>query len=258
MHVMKKCLPGIIFLLCGFSFSAYAQFGLPPGFDIKAFKQQEDLALWMLQYDSAQYRIHQFDTSTVRETQICIPAKDNGWKVYSGKLDSNGLSRVHLFLISGKGKIERQTKTTDTTLSDAMARALYNARLELSKMNYTSAWRNFIRTNLDNSITVWAFPDNTNCTSTFYGPELSWWYSEDGLKVIATKHKTPALQGAKKQAGITTYELLSEKMPSLELIYIAHRFRRSCTELNIIYKTGTSTFFYRAEEQTTSWQHQAK
>jgi hypothetical protein len=253
---MKKYLSWLLLLFC-IPAAVSAQFGLPSGFDFKAFTSQEELALWLIQYDTAQYRIQQFDATTQRETQICLPLKDDAWKVYSGKIDSTGMLNVRMFTINSKGKIELSKKVNDTGSVNAMARALFDAQKEVRNINLFSSSRDFVRVNTDNSITVWCFPENVDKQNISYGPELIFWYSEDGKTMITTKHKSYTLQKAEIEAGVLLFQIPNDKMPMISLIYLAHRFCTTYPELKIAYKTGISTFYYRIAEHTSSWQHQA-
>ena len=259
--IMKKKYFLFLFLiLFAGSSAAIAQgFGLPPGFDLKTFQKNEEQALWYLKYDSTWQAVVNFDHITGSKDYICYRDK-RGWKVVAGTVDSSGFkSDAAFYQLDGKSKVTKANKKFDTLLVAAMGRALYNANMALAKLNIKSAagWRKFVRTNTDQTIVVQAFCDADASGTIWYGPECAWYFSPNGRKLSTSKiiNKTPMMAG--KNGEIINLSCPADKMPSIGTIWLAHKYKGTYTEINVKYKTGTSTLRYNAAEKTYSWEHAA-
>ena len=140
-----------------------------------------------------------------------------------------------------------------------MARALHSANEALAKManKAPAGWRKFVKVNADQTITVWTFCDSDASGTIWYGPECSWYFSADGRSLVTSKivNKAPVMAG--KSGQTLNLSCSTEKMPTLGIIWIAHRYKTSFTEINVSYKTGTSTFRYNTNEKTYAWEHSA-
>lgn len=254
---MKQRLP-LLLLLLALPTLFFAQgFGLPPGFDLKQFQKNEEQALWFIKYDSMITRVSNFDRNVAGKDFVCFQDK-KGWKVVAGKIDSAGMSNSVWFQIDAKNVVTAMKKKTDTVLVASLARAIYNASLQHKKLNLGSAvWKKYARVNADLTITVTMYCDQDASGKVWYGPECNWWYSADGKNVVTTK----IINQAPIMAGVTGNALnLScpkEKMPTIGTMWIAYRMMDKYPEVNVAYKTGTSTLFYNAAEKTYSWQHAA-
>lgn len=244
----------IFLLLC--SYSLHAQFGLPAGFDIKAFKQTEQQVLWMLDCDTAAMLVCAADTSAQSKTLICIRnPKGESWQVFAGQLDSTGLFRQVRYTISEKGKVEKQAKPGDTTQCDALARALWNAKMLSKKLEHPELKRFYVQTNADLTIKVFAFSEMKSATHLVYDDECSWWFSADGTRLVTSK----IIHHGKKSANVTNgvpHFFITEKMPTAGIMYNIYRFNFSSAIVE--YKMGISTCHFKAEEHLRTWEHVAK
>lgn len=233
-------------------------FGLPPGFELKKFQANEDQALYFLQYDSACQRVAAFDHLPASTDFICYSTK-SGWKVVAGKIDSAGFNKTATYyMVDSKNNVTLQKKKFDTLQVASMAIALYKSSVALSKLNIkTPVWKKFVKINLDQTITVWAFPDADASGNIWYGPECAWYYSADGKTPITNKivNKAPLMAG--KSGNVLNLTCPTEKMPTIGLIWLAHRYKLVYNEINISYKTGTSTLHYNVDEKTYAWDHVA-
>lgn len=248
----------LFFLLYG-PRMAFAQFGLPAGFDLKTFQKNEDLAMWFLQYDSAWQSVAAFDHLPSNKDFVCYPDK-RGWKVVAGTVSDAGFSSdAGFYQVDNKNNVTKAQKKFDTLLVSSLGRALFNSMNELNKLNLKSAagWRRFVKVNADQSITVWAFCDADASGTIWYGPELSWYYSPNGKTLMTSKivRKAPLMAG---KAGQTlNLSCPTDKMPTVGTIWLAHKYKMNFTEVNVAYKTGTSTLRYNKAESTYSWEHNA-
>jgi hypothetical protein len=246
----------LILLAPAFVFSQ--GFGLPAGFELKKFQANEDQALYFLQYDSAYQRVATYDHISGQKDFICYQEK-RGWKVVVGTVDSSGFKKdANYYQVDAKGIVTLSKKKFDTIQVAAMGRALYNSNVALAKLNiHTSSWRKFSKINLDGTVIIWAFPDADAAGNIWYGPECSWYYSPDGRRQTTNKivNKTPMMAG--KSGPVLNLSCPTEKMPTIGLIWLAHRYKLDYSEINISYKTGTSTLKYNKEEKTWAWDHAA-
>ncbi|MGL5892521.1 MAG: hypothetical protein ACRC3B_21700, partial [Bacteroidia bacterium] len=190
------------------------------------------------------------------KTLICIQnPKGQSWQVYAGKLDSNGLFRQVRYTINEKGKAEKQAKTGDTTQCDALARALWNAKKLSLKFERPEQKRFYVHSNPDLTITVIAFTEMKNSNRVEYDDECSWWFSEDGTRLVTSKiihHGTNALNFT----GGVPHFYIKEKMPTVGIMYNICRYNYPSAIVE--YKTGISTCHFNAKEKLRTWEHVAK
>ncbi|MCX6311919.1 MAG: hypothetical protein NT084_09840 [Bacteroidetes bacterium] len=225
---------------------------------MKKFQANEDQAMFFLQYDSAWQRVATFDHLPATKDFICYPNK-SGWKVVAGTVDSSGFKKdATYYMVDAKNIVTISKKKFDTIQVASMARALYNSSIALSKLNMkVSGWKKFSKINLDQSITIWNFPDADASGNIWYGPECTWYYSSNGRVPVTSKivNKVPLMSG--KSGAVLNLSCPTEKMPTIGLIWLAHRYKLSYNEINISYKTGTSTLHYNVAEKTYAWDHVA-
>jgi hypothetical protein len=239
-------------------FIAFAQgFGLPPGFELKKFQANEDQAMYFLQYDSAWQRVVAFDRLAASKDFICYPDKKS-WKVVTGTADTSGFKDATYYIVDSKNQVTVSKKKFDTLQVANMGRALNNANTALKKLNIKiPQWEKFTKINLDQTITVWAFPDADASGNIWYGPECAWYFSPNGQTLVTSKivNKAPMMAG---KAGTTmNLSCPTEKMPTIGMIWLAHRYKLTYNEVNVSYKTGTSTLRYDKDQKTYAWDHVA-
>lgn len=248
----------LIILVSFAPFMAIAQgFGLPPGFELKKFEANQAQVMYFLDYDSAWQRVAAFDHLPATKDVICYPDK-KGWKVVAGKVDSTGFKEATYYTVDLKNVVTISKKKFDTVQVASMGRALYNANIALAKLNIKAAsWQKFSKINLDQTITVWAFPDADASGNIWYGPECAWYFSPDGRRLVTSKivNKAPMMAGKTGTALNVSYPV--EKMPTIGAIWLAHRFKLTYNEVNVSYKTGISTLHYNVLEKTYAWDHTA-
>lgn len=233
-------------------------FGLPAGFELKKFEANQAQAMYFLQYDSAWQRVTSSFAMNTEKDVICYQDK-RGWKVVAGTVDSSGFKEASYFIVDLKNQVTLSKKKFDTIQVASMGRALHNANLALAKLNIKApSWKKFSKVNLDLSITIWAFPDADASGNVWYGPECAWYYSANGRSLVTSKivNKVPVMAG--KSGAVLTVTCPTEKMPTIGTIWLAHRWKLSYNEVNITYKTGTSTLHYNVSEKTYAWDHAAK
>jgi hypothetical protein len=232
-------------------------FGLPAGFELKKFEANQLQAMYFLQYDSAWQRVAaSFPVNTGKDV-ICYQDK-KGWKVVAGTVDSSGFKEAGYYMVDLKNQVTLSKKKFDTVLVASMGRALFNANKALAKLNIkVASWKKFSKVNLDQSITIWAFPDTDAAGNIWYGPECAWYYSPNGQQLMTSKivNKAPTMAG--KTGTVLNLSCPSEKMPTIGTIWLSHRWKRTYTEVNVTYKTGTSTLHYNTAEKTYAWDHAA-
>ncbi|HTL81453.1 MAG TPA: hypothetical protein VL651_07100 [Bacteroidia bacterium] len=238
-----------------------AQFGLPTGFDVKTFQKNEDQAMWFLQYDSAYQAVATFDHLGSDKDFICIPDKKN-WKVVVGTLDAETgfkAGAAYYIVDAKKAVTVSDKKKFDTLTVAAMGRALYSSNQSVTKANISApgGWRKFTKVNDDKSITVWEFCDTDASGNIWYGPECAYYYSADGKNLSTSKvvNKTPLMAG--KSGTTLNLSCPTDKMPTIGAMWVARRFMLQYPEVNIAYKTGTSTLRYNTTEKTYAWEHAA-
>jgi hypothetical protein len=234
-------------------------FGLPPGFDVKAFERNQDLAYYFVKYDSIWQSVSSFDNIPGSKDYICYPDK-KGWKVVAGTVDSLGFKNDAVYYaVDGKNVVTIQKKKFDTVLVASMGRALFNSNKALNKLNIKSAggWKKYVKQGSDMTLAVWMFPDADAQGTIYYGPELAWYYSSNGNQLTTSKIINKPAVAAAKAGQVLTFNLPADKMPSVGTIWLAHRYKATFTEINVNYKTGTSTYRYNAAEKTYAWEHVA-
>jgi hypothetical protein len=256
-HVLLQMKKHLLILFFFFAVSSvHAQFGLPPGFDIKTFKQAEQQVQWMLDCDSAAMVVNGLDSALRNKTLICIQnPKSQSWQVFAGKLDSNGLFKQVRYTVSEKGKAEKQAKTGDTTQCDALARALWNAKKLSLKFERPQQKRFYVQTNPDLTIKVIAFTEMKDAKRVEYDDECSWWFSADGTRLITSKIIRHGINAINVTDGIPHF-YIKEKMPTVGIMYNIYRYNYPSAIVE--YKTGISTCHFKAEEQLRTWEHVAK
>jgi hypothetical protein len=256
---MKRfLLSAFVFLFAALSLNAQGGFGLPSGFDLKQFQKNEELALWLIQYDSTIQRVNQFDRNTTGKDFICYQDK-KGWKVAAGKLDSLGLKNITWFSIDAKKTVTPMKKPGDTVLVGSMARSLFNATKLHAKLKFSDVpWRKYVKQNIDLTFTVYMFCDKDASGNIWYGPECMWWFSSNGNNLVTTKVTNKAPMMASTSGKTLNISCPTEKMPSLGAVWLSYRIMAQNPEIAVSYKTGTSTLNYNTAEKTYSWQHEGK
>jgi hypothetical protein len=249
----------LIALISFAPFLASAQgFGLPAGFELKKFEANQLQAMYFLDYDSAWQRVAAFDHLPQTKDVICYEDK-KGWKVIVGTVDSSGFNKeAAYYTVDAKNIVTLSKKKFDTIQVASMGRALYNANKALAKLNIKAgSWKKFSKVNLDQSITIWAFPDVDAEGNIWYGPECAWYYSPNGSALMTSKivNKAPILAG--KTGSVLALSCPTEKMPTIGAIWLSHRWKLAYNEINVSYKTGTSTLHYNVAEKTYAWDHTA-
>ncbi|CAN5380180.1 hypothetical protein BH09BAC5_BH09BAC5_15170 [soil metagenome] len=232
-------------------------FGLPLGFELKKFQANETEALYFIDYENACQLVTDFDHVPSSKDFVCYTDK-KGWKVVAGTVTEDGFKDESYYFVDAKNQVSVSKKKFDTIQVTAMATALYNATVALKKLNiHASVWKKFMKINLDQTITVWAFPDIDATGNIWYGPECAWYYSSNGKSLVTSKivNKAPMLAG--KSGQILNLSCPSEKMPTIGTIWLAHYLQLKYNEVNITYKTGTSTYHYNPADKTYAWDHTA-
>ncbi len=232
-------------------------FGLPAGFELKKFEANQLQAMYFLQYDSAWQRVAEYAHLPKTKDVICYSDK-RGWKVIAGTVDSSGFKEATYYIVDAKNVVTISKKKFDTIQVASMGRALFNANKALAKLNLKIAsWNKFAKINLDQSITIWAFPDADASGNIWYGPECAWYYSPNGRNLVTSKivNKLPQIAG--KTGGVLNIALPTEKMPTIGTIWLSHHWKLTYTEIKVTYKTGTSTLLYNIAEKTYAWDHAA-
>lgn len=256
---MKQRLP-LIFILLALPLTFFAQggFGLPPGFDLKQFQKNEEQALWFIQYDSMITRVQTFDRGMNGKDFVCYQDK-KGWKIVAGTIDSAGIKNTRWFQADSKNVISEMKKKGDTILIASIARALYNGNIQLKKLKLESSavWKKYARVNADLTITVSMFCDQDAGGVIWYGPECNWWFSSDGTSLVTTKVINKAPMQATVSGQSISLSCPTEKMPTVGTMWLAYRVMRKYSQINVVYKTGTSTLNYNTSYGTYSWQHAA-
>ncbi|MGL4597316.1 MAG: hypothetical protein ACRCYO_07310 [Bacteroidia bacterium] len=254
---MKK-ISTLLFLVFASSLALHAQFGLPPGFNVKEFQKNEQLAIWFINYDSIWHKVTAFDREAANAAaHICMADKKEGWRIVTGTPDSSGIWGGKVYAADSKGRIE-QKKKADTAQIASLGKALYNANQQLAKLNVKNmTWRKFVRLNEDLSITIWAFCDNDANGTIWYGPECTWYYAPNGQTLLSSKIINRSPMAAGKTARGLNLSCPADKMPSVGTIWLALRWRNVHSEINVAYKTGTSTLYFNKAENTISWEHLA-
>jgi hypothetical protein len=248
----------LIVLVAFAPFLVHAQgFGLPSGFELKKFEANQSQAMYFLQCDSAWQRVAAFDHLPATKDVVCYPDK-KGWKVVAGKVDTSGFKEATYYIVDAKNQVTISKKKFDTIQVAAMGRALNNANIALAKLNIKApSWKKFSKINQDLTITVWAFPDADAEGNIWYGPECAWYYSADGKNLVTSKIVNKAPMVAGKSGSVLNVSCPTEKMPTIGTIWLAHRFKLTYNEVNVSYKTGTSTLHYNVAEKTYAWDHAA-
>jgi hypothetical protein len=249
----------LIALISFAPFLALAQgFGLPAGFELKKFEANQLQAMYFLEYDSAWQRVaSSFAMTTANKDVICYEDK-KGWKVVAGTVDSSGFKEAAYYTVDAKNVVTLSKKKFDTVQVASMGRALYNANKALAKLNIkVGSWKKFSKVNLNQSITIWAFPDTDAAGNILYGPECAWYYSPNGSALMTSiiVNKAPIIAG--KTGSVLTLSCPTEKMPTIGAIWLSHRWKLTYNEINVSYKTGTSTLHYNVAEKTYAWDHTA-
>ncbi len=256
---MTQRLPLLIALLILPAVFFAQGFGLPPGFDLKQFQKNEEQALWFIQYDSMIVRVQTFDRGLSGKDFLCYQDK-KGWKVVAGLLDSaKGFINRKWFSVDAKNVVTEMKKEADSTLIMSMGHAMYNGNVahKKLKLNSSGGWKKYIRQNLDLTFTVSFFCDQDAGGMVWYGPECNWWYSADGTSLVTTKVINKAPMMAVAAGNNITFSCPTEKMPTVGTMWMAYRVMRKYPNVNIAYKTGTSTLSYNAAGGTYSWMHAA-
>jgi hypothetical protein len=204
-------------------------------------------------------RVQAFDRGTVGKDFICFQDK-KGWKVVVGKIDSaTGIKERKWFAVDAKNVVTEMKKEGDTVLITSMGRALYNGDVQHKKLKLSASavWKKYIRQNADLTYTVTYFCDQDAGGVVWYGPECNWWFSADGTILVTTKvtSKAPMMAGATGNA--INFSCPGEKMPTVGTMWMAYRVMRKYPNVNVAYKTGTSTLTYNVNSGTYSWMHSA-
>ena len=246
-----------LFLFCAPILSV-AQFGLPAGFELKKFQENENESFYFLQYDSAYLRVSQYESITTYKDHICYADK-RGWKVIVGTVDSSGFKQANYYHVDYKGIVTAVKKKFDTIQVAALGRALFNANISIQKMNNnTSSWKIFSKIKIDMTISIIAFPAEDADGNIWYGPEFAQYYSIDGRQTISTKivNKVPTVASRSKEE--LTIICTAEKTPPIGIIWLAHRYKLDYNIINVTYKAGASSLHFDHATKTYAWEHIAK
>jgi hypothetical protein len=247
----------VLFLICAPILSV-AQFGLPAGFELKKFQENENEAFYFLKYDSAYLRVSQYEKIATYKDHICYADK-RGWKVIVGTVDSSGFKQTNYYHVDNNGIVTTAKKKFDTIQVAALGRALFNAKKSMQKINnHASSWKIFSKIKIDMTISIIAFPDEDAEGNIWYGPEFVQYYSIDGRQSISSeivnKDATVASRSKEELNIIST----AEKTPPIGIIWLAHRYKLNYNIIKVTYKVGTSSLHFDHATKTYAWEHIAK
>ena len=253
----KNYLFSVLFLMI-IAGTLKAQFGLPMGFNVKEFKKNEETALWILLYDTVTMKVRNFDRIPADKEVIAVQDK-SGWKVVAAELTAGSYQNATYYTVDNKYTVTAMKRKPDTTALVAVSRAMYQANENLKKLNIkVSNWKKAVKINADQTIHVFAFCDGDANGTIWYGPECIWYFTADGKNLSASKivNKAPMMAG--KAGNVLNVNCPTDKMPTLGLIWLAHRYKTSFATVNVAYKTGTSTYLFNKDQGIYSWEHMAK
>jgi hypothetical protein len=241
----------------------FAQFGLPPGFDTKAFSKDEETIFWLLKYDSV---MQQTPTPAMELNQpeddaaFAWTDKKNNWHVVHGTLDTaNRFHAASHHTVNSKNKVASSKDKIDSEFADGAARALRNGLLQLKKdmPNDWNKMQRFVRRNIDNGYTVWFLPENKSGNTAYYGMDCTYYFDAKGNHITASKKntKTAIRSVEKNREQDITLEYPAEKMPTFGVMYFAYQQEANFKSIAVKYKKGTSTLTYNPADKTHAWEH---
>lgn len=256
-YMKKNYIFSVLFLML-ITGTLNAQFGLPMGFNVKEFKKNEETALWILMYDTVTMKVRSFDGIPSDKEVIAVQDK-SGWKVVAAELTAEGYQNAMYYNVDNKYNVTALKRKPDTTALAAVSRAMYQANENLKKLNIkVSNWKKAVKINADQTIHVFAFCDGDANGTIWYGPECIWYFPADGKSLSASKivNKSPMM--ADKAGNVLNVSCPTDKMPTLGLIWLAHRYKINYATVNVAYKTGSSTYLFNKDQGIYSWEHMAK
>lgn len=243
----------------------YAQFGLPPGFDTKAFSKDEETIFWLLKYDSVTQQTpapHIEMNFPEYAISFAWSDKKNNWHVVYGKLDSlNQFRKTTHHTINTKNKVAISKDKLDTAFTGGAARALTNGQLQLKK-DMPDDWnkmQGFVKRNPDNSYTVWFLPGNYRRSTVYYGMDCTYYFDAKGNHIVASKKnvKTAIRSAEKNPEQDITLDYPAEKMPTFGAMFFAYQQQANFKSIVLKYKKGSSTLTYNRADKTYAWEHAA-
>ncbi|WP_109698548.1 hypothetical protein [Chitinophaga deserti] len=213
-------------------------------FPIAEFSAHVKTAEWLIEYDSAAWRLS--DTVTHADMDLLqrtgkewfvYKGRDSMWYGAYGKFQDTAYDLAIHYCINRQDSIELVTTPPDTAMMCSVSRGIRKAYRNAGVMLGRSYVRmnKFIRLNGDRSISIWLLPALQPAEVAMYGGEFHYRFDEKGEQLLERQeYYRGGFKGFRLNNGRDVkLEYEDVKSPTLGAVYFALRYRNRFREIRI-------------------------
>jgi hypothetical protein len=231
---------------------------------MKKFYLKMDTVEWLCEYDRIAWITSDSVSATSKEEQEKLGAewfcfkKNNTWNALYGKFENNNFSSVYHYTVNAEGKILRERKAEDSMKLNSYARAIVNASILYKEFPDTIRVRfnQYIKQNLDKTLSVWLLPAFTTNGIAVYGGEFYYLFDSTGVNLLSKSEYSIGYRGFnpdRKKEILLDYSSFEE--PPLSAIFFVWYYKDYFDKILINSKNFTSSVIRDGNRYT--WIHSA-
>lgn len=232
---------------------------------MKKFYLKMDTVEWLCEYDKIAWWTSDSVFATSKAEQKKLGAEwfcfkiENLWHALYGKYEENNFTMVYHYTVDSENNIVRLKQKVDNMTQNSYARAIVNASLLHEKYPDTQRVRfnQYVKQNLDKTLSVWLLPAFTTNSIAVYGGEFYYLFDSTGVNLISKNEYSIGYRGFKpvgKKEISLDYSSFEE--PPLSSIFFVWYYKDYFYRILINSKHFTSSAI--RDDNHYTWIHAAK
>ena len=231
---------------------------------IKTFNKQMDTVTWLCEYDKIAWWTSDSVMTESEENRkklgaewFCLFENDN-WHAYYGKYTNGNFKQIFHYKVESKDRIERISKTLDTSIANPIARSLVSASNQLNNFLDTIRVRfnQYVKQTNEGNIEIWLMPAFTTSGVAVYGGEAYYLFDKTGTTLLARREIVTEFRGFKPGSEKEIWlDYAKFEEPTLGAIFFTWYYKDYFKKITIETKRFRSAVIRIQNEST--WIHAA-
>jgi hypothetical protein len=232
---------------------------------MKKFYLKMDTVEWLCEYDKIAWWTSDSVCATPKEERAKLGAewfcfkKENLWHAVYGKYEDNKFKMVYHYIVDSDNNVSRLKEDVDSMTQNSYARAIVNASLILE--NYPDSQRvrcnQYVKRNLDKTLSVWLLPAFTTKGIAVYGGEFYYLFDSTGINLISKNEYCIGYRGFKPGPKTEIFlDYFSFEDPPLSAVFFVWYYKDYFDKILINSKHFTSSVI--RDNNRYTWIHAAK
>lgn len=234
-------------------------------FDVKSFNEKSEVAQWLCLYDRIAWITSDSVLASTKEEKdklghewFCYQDND-GWHAVYGGYKNGRFNLVFHYTVDTTWKVKRINAAIDTTLVNSYSRALINANSQLKQLKDTIHIRfnQYIKRNVDKTLSVWLLPAFSSDNVAIYGGEFYYRFDSTGNFLIdKNEYFQGNFRGFKTDKAREIWlDYKDVDKPTVGSIFFVWYYKRYFTSIFIENRNSKSTMHYDGTRKEYYWIH---